>query len=502
MKILFGIWTMAVALTVSVVAAYYSIVGLTAIFAAAVIPVIIMGATLEVAKVTAAVYLHSFWNDTGFLTKAYLTCAVVVLMFITSMGIFGFLSKAHIEQQAGSGSLVAQVERLDQEILREQQTIERANTAIDSFGERVSEADTSIEARITSQERIISDISSRLERDISTQNQIIRQSNNLLGPLQADLERVEERRTQLRAAQASGDVPALQALVGANPDGVLGPATRTRIAEFERELDDRRAEILAQLERLGNTDDPAVSAARAEITRLQQTANAEIARAQEAINSFREQLISVTTVDNTAAIAAQNAEISAANQRIDEILTRKFELEAELRVLEVEVGPVRYVAELVYGETNTELLEQAVRWVIIVIVMVFDPLALVLVLAGLSILHKQPIDNKPEPPYNEKVTGDDEPPAEDVDTQDTNLPELEPGVEKPDPASSPSITALEAAEKLSEAQRDNISSASQSETQVAHVPAPSVTPPQRTAKLGQVLVDGRNYKFNRISNEK
>jgi hypothetical protein len=451
MKILFGIWTMLVALTISVVAAYYSIVGLTAIFAAAVVPVIIMGATLELGKVTAAIWLHSYWDTGAFLTKAYLTCAVVVLMFITSMGIFGFLSKAHIEQQAGSGSLVAQIERIDQEILREQQTIERANTAIDSFGERVSEADTSIEARIASQERIISDISSRLERDISTQNQIVSQSNGLLGPLQADLERTEERRSQLRAAQAAGDIEALQALVGANVDGVLGPATRNRISEFEQELDSRRTDILTQLERLNNTDDPTVEAARAEITRLQQTANAEIARAQEAINSFREQLVTVTTADNTDAIAAQNAEINAANLRIDGILTRKFELEADLRVLEVEVGPVKYIAELVYGETNTELLEQAVRWVIIVIVLVFDPLAIVLVLAGLSLLHREPIDNKPELPYNgDNNGGTTTPPSEGVDAQDTKIPESEPRAAIPDPAPSHPITALEAADKLSE----------------------------------------------------
>ena len=304
-------------------------------------------------------------------------------MFITSMGIFGFLSKAHIEQTASSSSLVAQVERLDQEIAREQQTIERANLAIESFGDRVSDADTSIQARIEAQETIIANISSRLERDISVQNQIINQSSGLLGPLQADLERIEERRSQLRAAQASNDIPAQQALVGANADGVLGPDTRNRIAEFERNLDTRRTEILTQLERLSNTDDPAISAARAEITRLQQAANAEIARAQEAVNSFREQLVSVTTADNTDAITERGAEINSANQRIDEILTRKFELEAELRLLEVEVGPVKYLAEFIYGvDADKDLLEEAVRWVIITIIFVFDPLAVLLLIAS------------------------------------------------------------------------------------------------------------------------
>lgn len=394
---------MIVALTVSAVAAYYSIIGLTAIFAAAVIPVIIMGASLEVAKITTAVWLHTYWNEAPFLMKTYLTTATVVLMLITSMGIFGFLSKAHIEQTASSGGLVAQIERIDQEIAREQQTIERANLAIDGFGERVSNADTGIQGRIEAQERLIADISARLDRDIAAQNQIINQSNGLLAPLQEELDRINERRDELRTAQSANDVEALQALVGARVDGVLGPDTRRRIGEFETELETRRSRVLEQLQSAQQTDNPEVVAARAEITRLQQAANAEIARAQEAINSFREQLIAVTTEDNTEAINAQNALISAANQRIDELLQRKFDLEADLRVLEVEVGPVKYIAELIYGDANQELLEQAVRWVIIILVFVFDPLAIVLVLAGISLLHRreEPFDNQPEIPHND-----------------------------------------------------------------------------------------------------
>jgi hypothetical protein len=85
----FGIWTIFAALSISIVAAYYSIVGLVAIFAAAAIPIIIMGTVLEVGKLTSAVWLHLFWHKAPLLIKSYLTIAVVLLMFITSMGIFG-----------------------------------------------------------------------------------------------------------------------------------------------------------------------------------------------------------------------------------------------------------------------------------------------------------------------------------------------------------------------------------------------------------------------------
>ena len=396
MKFLFGIWTMAVALTVSAVAAYYSIIGLTAIFASAVIPVIIMGATLEVAKVTSAIWLHSFWDAAPFLTKTYLTLAVVILMFITSMGIFGFLSKAHIEQSANSGGMSAQIERVEQEISRQQQTITRATATISSFGDRVTDADVNIQRRIEAQERLIADVTSRLAADIATQNQLITQSNHILTPLQDELDRIVSQRQELSVAQQSNDVARQQSIVGTTVDGRTGPKTRRAIATFTGQIDSRQSEIIDDLARLQSADDPLVVASRKEILRLNQAANAEISRTQEAINSFRNQLITVTTADNTDAIVASELVIDGANDEISVLLTQKFTLENELRLLEVEVGPVKYIAELVYGETNAEVLEQSVRWVIIIIVLVFDPLAVVLVLAGLSILHREPVDNTPE----------------------------------------------------------------------------------------------------------
>ena len=99
---LLGILTFLSALTISAVAIYYSVAGLAAIFAAAVIPIIIMGVSLEVGKLVTAVWLHRHWSRATWWLKTYLSVAVFVLMFITSMGIFGFLSKAHIEQTSMS----------------------------------------------------------------------------------------------------------------------------------------------------------------------------------------------------------------------------------------------------------------------------------------------------------------------------------------------------------------------------------------------------------------
>ena len=126
----FGILTLIVGLAISGVAAWYSIVGLMAIFAAAKIPIAIMGAVLEVGKLLTASWLYQFWDKTNTLLKSYFTIAVVVLMFITSMGIFGFLSKAHMDQTLTVGDNSLLIERIDRKIDREKVKITDAESVV------------------------------------------------------------------------------------------------------------------------------------------------------------------------------------------------------------------------------------------------------------------------------------------------------------------------------------------------------------------------------------
>ena len=107
-----AIITLLSALSIAGVAAWYSIIGLSALFGAAVIPIIIMASTLEVGKLVSASWLYRNWHVAPKTLRAYLAIAVVGLMLITSMGIFGFLSKSHIEHVANSGGLAAKVERI------------------------------------------------------------------------------------------------------------------------------------------------------------------------------------------------------------------------------------------------------------------------------------------------------------------------------------------------------------------------------------------------------
>ena len=122
--------TLLTALAISAVAAYYSIIGLIAIFSAAAIPIAVMGVVLETGKLVTASWLYQNWKRVNVLLKTYLISAVLVLMFITSMGIFGFLSKAHIEQTTITSDNTLKIELIQSQIQRERRTIERAESTL------------------------------------------------------------------------------------------------------------------------------------------------------------------------------------------------------------------------------------------------------------------------------------------------------------------------------------------------------------------------------------
>ena len=170
---IFAFLTMLTALAISAVAIYYSVAGLVAIFAAAALPIMIMGGTLEVAKLVTAVWLHKYWQQATWWLKSYLSIAVVVLMFITSMGIFGFLSKAHIEQTSASQESVAQVERLTTEIARQEGIVARAQERIEDLQSNGVGADANIQSQIDKEQERIDKAYERIQPAIEQQNQII-----------------------------------------------------------------------------------------------------------------------------------------------------------------------------------------------------------------------------------------------------------------------------------------------------------------------------------------
>ena len=231
-------------LAISVVAEYYSILGLTAIFSAAVIPIIVMGIALGVGKIVATVWIKQNWDIAPISVKSYLIIAIAVLMLITSLGCFGFLSKAHSDQNLVSGDVGAKIAIYDEKIKTAKENIDVNRKALKQMDEAV--------------------------------------------------------------------------------DQVMG-----------RSSDEKGA-------------DKAVV-----IRRSQQKERARLLN-----------------------------EIQAEQKIITNLNEERAPIAAEVLKVEAEVGPVKYIAAFVYGETDTTILEKAVTWVIIILIVVFDPLALILLLAS------------------------------------------------------------------------------------------------------------------------
>ena len=245
-----GILTLVMALAISGVAAWYSIAGLVAIFSGAATAIIIMGGVLEAGKLVTASWLYNNWKEVPFLLKSYLTTAVVVLMLITSMGIFGFLSKAHLEHSISVGG--------------------------------------TNELQITN-----------LERQIARQQSIIADAETVLSQL------------------------------------------------------DQQVAVLIEYDRIrGPTGSIAVRESQSEERGL------------------------------------LNKTIDAAYIRIDGLQKDLTPLQQEKLAIEVEVGPLKYIAELIYGDQARDFFDEAVRWVIMLIVFVFDPLAVLLLIAANMTLTK------------------------------------------------------------------------------------------------------------------
>ena len=113
--------TFLTAIALSGVAGYYSIVGLAAIFPGSYLPVMIMGSVLEASKLVTVSWLYNNWKQCPLLIKTYLCMAVTILMLITSMGIFGFLSKAHLEHSSDNAPLLNKIAILDEKIKTEKE---------------------------------------------------------------------------------------------------------------------------------------------------------------------------------------------------------------------------------------------------------------------------------------------------------------------------------------------------------------------------------------------
>ena len=249
-----SILTFITSIAIATVAAWYSIIGLTTIFSAAVIPIIIMGVVLEIGKLVAAAWVYQNWKETNILLKSYLVSAIVVLMLITSMGIYGFLSKSHIDAGINTTEISVKLERLDNRINGEQRQIDRAEKTLKQLDDR--------------------------------------------------LEKMNE-----------------------------GWFITRGIQQREKEQEERQQ-----------------------------------------LNNI----------------------IKKSESEIDKLLDKKSEYQLEVKNFEVEVGPIKYIAALVYGDEAKNYLDNTVRYVILLLIFVFDPLAVLLLISANQSYRKELEINPPE----------------------------------------------------------------------------------------------------------
>ena len=245
---IFPLILLLTALVISGIAGYFSIIGLTYIFSASPMPIFIMGAALEVGKLVTASYVYRQWDSINVLMRSYFIISVVVLSLLTSMGIFGFLSKAHSDQSLVSGDVAAKIAVYDEKIKVAKENIDANRKALKQLDDAVDQ---------------------------------------IMG--RSDSEKGAEKAVAIRKSQTQ------------------------------------------------------------ERTRLQ----TEIQTYQKAIGQLNEE---------------------------------RAPIAAEVRKVEAEVGPIKYIAAFMYGATDTSILEKAVSWMIVLIIVVFDPLAILLVIGANSML--------------------------------------------------------------------------------------------------------------------
>jgi len=418
---LFGILTLITALAIAGVAAWFSIIGLMSIFSAAAMPIAVMAGVLEVGKLLTASWLYRYWDETGILLKSYLSVAVAVLMLITSMGIFGYLSKAHLDQAGESGDAFAIVERLESKVAREENKITILEDRIASL-QTGGGMDTT--SSIEQQATIRDGAWERVQGDIDyAQGQIQSVRDQLVIDLKAQDDKLIPLDSIVDSYADQGTVTTGTFLNRNTTDNV---AKANEVRQEQKAERDAIADEKDNLRTRAQTD---INIQQANIDKYRTQAQKTIENANAEINKLRNS----SSADQDQALV----KVDEYNEQIDTIYDglivikdEKFEAESTVRELEKEVGPIKYVAQLVYGDDSADVLDKAVRLFILLLVFVFDPLAVILIIAanqtllrhGINLESKgPPIPPTPTepPPQNEleqvwdnkdlgKVTDDDE----------------------------------------------------------------------------------------------
>ena len=363
-------------MAISTVAIYYSVLGLAAIFAAAKLPIIIMGGVLEVSKLVTASWLYQNWRNIPFFLKTYLTIAVVILMLITSLGIFGFLSRAHVEQATPTGEAVAKIERINSQIARQESTIESLIGKIDRL--RTGSSDTA-SVQIEREQNIINNANDKIVKDVEL---ITLQIDNIKAEI-ADIQAVADKKITIEQNKLNTLDDAVNTVLSANKNFFNEELEAAKLRDSQKAERDVITKNIAKAQADADKQiEPLrlqIGQLNAQISTLQASVADEIASAKARIDAINEGAITAQA-DADVTIEQYETQINDAYDIIDTLNAEKYIAESKIRELTAEVGPIKYIAQFFDRDGEVDL-ERAVTWLIIIIMFVFDPLAVLLLIA-------------------------------------------------------------------------------------------------------------------------
>jgi len=380
--------TLLSALSISGVAIFYSVIGLATIFPGAFWPVVIMGSVLEIGKLVTASWLYRNWKMTKWLLRTYLTIAVVILSLITSMGIFGFLSKAHLEQNLAEDTVTQRIEIITNKIASENTYIERQKDIITRAENTLGRVTQSNTGALDIEIQSLKDAEDKFKTLLKVETDTVKDLNDRLKTLDRDV------------------------------SDVL--TSNKSFFNEERAAAELKASQKSERDQIANN----IADAQARIQILKDDYARSTADIQKRIDGLRQSNVTDNSGVNTE-IEKAEANILAAQNRIDVLILEREPLQSDMLKLEAEVGPVKYIAALAvdFGWTDSVNTSEAVRWVILIIIVVFDPLAvLLLIAANQSLIRRFPV--KIDPPEEiidlEKPDLDPPPPPSRPNTNDVD----------------------------------------------------------------------------------
>jgi hypothetical protein len=371
-----AVLTLLSALSISGVAIFYSVIGLATIFPGAFWPVVIMGGVLEVGKLVTASWLYRNWQFTRWLLRTYLTIAVIILSLITSMGIFGFLSKAHLEQNLAEDTVTQRIEIITNKIASEETYINRQKDVITRAENTLGRVTDSNTGALDIEIQGLKDAEDKFKTLLAVETNTVKDLNDRLRTLDKDVSDV----------------------LTANKQFFNEERAAAELKASQKEERDQIAKDIAD--------------AQARIQILKDDYAQSTNKIQQRIDSLRQSNVTDNSGVN-AEITKAEANILAAQNRIDDLILEREPLQSQMLKLEAEVGPVKYIAALAvdFGWTDSVNTSEAVRWVILIIIVVFDPLAvLLLIAANQSLIRRFP----PEAPKPQTVIDLEKPDDEDV----------------------------------------------------------------------------------------